>query len=493
MGYPFSYGLVIMIELTGISKKFGHIQALREVSIRVRAGSIHGIIGENGAGKSTLMKILTGFIKKSAGRILLDGHEVELKTPRQAREAGIGMLYQEPLDFPRLSVLENFMAAAVDGNPGRQQKNLASLCARFGFTITPNARQESLTVGERQQVELMRLIRDECRILILDEPTTGISARQQELLFGALRQLRDQGAAILLVSHKLGEIHALCDRVSVLRQGSLAGEQEAPFDEEALLQAMFDTLPDPPARPEERPTGAPILTVEHLFVDSGRAGLRDVDLSVFEGEIVGLAGLDGQGQAVFLRVAAGLLTPDQGSLRTPLADEGPDRRVFLPADRLGEGLVAGLTIREHHLLADAPPFFIGSRTGRSETDQAIATYSILGTGQSKAEDLSGGNQQRLLLSLIPEQARLILLEQPTRGLDVQSGQWTWQHLRDHLPENGAIMFVSPDIEEIMAQSTRVLVFFGGHILLDRPVAATDYQEISQAITGRKPATQIPIS
>ncbi len=472
-----------MIELCQIAKNFGRIQALRDVNMQVRSGSIHGIIGENGAGKSTLMKILTGFIKKNAGRILIDGEEVELKTPRQARGAGIGMLYQEPLDFPGLSVLDNFMAAAVDGNPGRQRQNLADLCARFGFTIAPNVSQESLTVGERQQVELMRLIRDKCRILILDEPTTGISAKQQDLLFGALGQLRDQGAAILLVSHKLSEIHALCDRVSVLRHGRLAGEQEAPFDEEALLAAMFDTLPAPPTPMKSRPTGAPILTMENLNVTSGRAGLQNIDLTIREGELVGLAGLDGQGQSVFLRVAAGLLKPDSGKLITPLADEDAQNRVFLPADRLGEGLIAGLTIREHHLLADDPPFFISRRTGREKTEQAIATSSILGTSESKAEGLSGGNQQRLLLSLIPEQARLILLEQPTRGLDVQSGQWTWQHLRAHLPPDGAIVFASPDIEEIMTQATRVLVFFGGRILLDRPVAKTSYQEISQAITG----------
>ncbi len=473
-----------MIELCQIAKKFGRVQALQDVNMRIRAGSIHGIIGENGAGKSTLMKILTGFIKKSSGRILLDGTEIELKTPKEARQAGIGMLYQEPLDFPGLSVLDNFMAAATDAHPGRQRKTLASLCDRFGFAIDPGAPQASLTVGERQQVELMRLIRDKCRILILDEPTTGISEEQQDLLFGALRTLRGQGAAILLVSHKLSEIHALCDRVTVLRHGRLAGEQEAPFDEDALLAAMFDTLPAPPEPVKSRPVGAPILTMEQISVSSGRAGLHDIDLTIHEGELVGLAGLDGQGQSLFLRVAAGLLKPDSGRLITPLAGEDEKKRVFLPADRLGEGLVAGMTIREHHLLADDPPFFISGQTGLQETEQAIATYSILGTATSPAEGLSGGNQQRLLLSLIPEQARLILLEQPTRGLDVQSGQWTWQHLRDHLPPDGAIVFALPDIEEIMAQATRVLVFFGGRILLDRPVAHTSYQEISQAITGR---------
>jgi simple sugar transport system ATP-binding protein len=473
-----------MIELRSIHKQFGTVKALQGVNLRVQPGSIHGIIGENGAGKSTLMKILTGFISRTSGTITFDGRAVSLKTPEEARSLGIGMLYQEPLDFPQLSVLDNFMAAAADGNPARQQQVLTRLCEKFGFKLKPGARQEKLTVGERQQVELMRLIRDECKVLILDEPTTGISQEQQELLFEALKKLRGEGTAIILVSHKLAEIHSLCDRVTVLRQGKQAGEQERPFDEKGLLQAMFDTLPTKSSRPAQKKIGRPILKMDTVSTTAGRVGLHQVNVTINEGEMVGLAGLDGSGQSVFLQIAYGLLEPEQGRVTTPVSEQDMVMRVFLPADRLREGLIAGLTIREHHLLAGKSPFILTARSGRAAAEQAIKTYSIHGTPTTTAEGLSGGNQQRLLLSLIPEEARLILLEHPTRGLDVQSGQWTWRHLRSHLPDNGAIVFASPDIEDIMEQASRVLVFFNGRILLDRPTDQTSYREVSLAITGR---------
>jgi len=473
-----------MITLQNINKKFGTVNALQGVSLTVEPGSIHGIIGENGAGKSTLMKILTGFISRTSGTISFKNKKISLQSPQEARELGIGMLYQEPLDFPQLSVLDNFMAASADGNPGRQRQVLARLCAKFGFELDPGARQEKLTVGERQQVELMRLIRDQCKVLILDEPTTGISVAQQELLFATLAQLRSEGTSIVLVSHKLAEIHSLCDRVTVLRHGKLAGEQERPFDEDGLLQAMFDTLPSKTSPPPQKETGASILTMDQVITTAGRVGLDRVSTKIHEGEMIGLAGLDGSGQSVFLQMAYGLLKPEQGRVTSPLHEEDLVMRVFLPADRLREGLIAGLSIREHHLLAGDSPFILTGSSGRTKSEQAINTFSIMGNTETTAEGLSGGNQQRLLLSLIPEWARLILLENPTRGLDVQSGQWTWQHLRDRLPEDGAIVFASPDLEEIMEQATRVLVFFNGRIILDRPTDQTSYQEVSRAITGQ---------
>lgn len=473
-----------MISLQNIHKYFGAVHALQGVSLTVEAGTIHGIIGENGAGKSTLMKILTGFISKTSGTVTFRGQEVHLNTPQKARELGIGMLYQEPLDFPQLTVLDNFMAAAADGNTRRQKKHLNRLCSKFGFQLHPSARQEKLTVGERQQVELMRLIRDQCQVLILDEPTTGISNKQQDLLFGALDALRQEGRAILLVSHKLAEIHSLCDKVTVLKHGCQTGEQERPFDEQVLLQAMFDALPTTTKKRHHARVGQPLLTMHSVGTTIGRVGLNRITTTIKEGEIVGLAGLDGSGQSIFLQMAYGLLQPEQGTVETPLKDKDRVMRVFLPADRLREGLIRGMSIREHHLLAGTCPFILTGSSGSQKTKAAIQTYSILGTPATTAENLSGGNQQRLLLSLIPKKARLILLENPTRGLDVQSGQWTWQNLRKRLPDNGAIVFASPDLEEIMAQSTRILVFFNGSILLDRQTDQTSYQEISRAITGQ---------
>lgn len=479
-----------MIELTDIYKNFGSLPALQGVRLKAEAGSIHGIVGENGAGKSTLMKVMTGFIARTSGDILCNGRKTRLDSPGDAIRLGIGMLYQEPLDFPQLSVLDNFMAGRSDFAPGRERAELARLAAAFGFALNPDSRVETLTIGERQQLELVRLIHDGARILILDEPTTGISLHQQELLFAALRKLKADGATILLVSHKLEEIDALCDTVTVLRHGRVAASHRRPFNRDELLRAMFDSLPEQLPPPANEPGTEAVLEFDRVVSAVGRSGLQEVSITVKAGEVVGLAGVDGSGQAVFLKTACGLLSPESGRVRRfgqPLrgaCDRGGRATVFLPADRLAEGLFPGMTIREHHILAAAENSFLSAATGLTMSRRAIAGYNIKGGPETAAEELSGGNQQRLLLSLIPEDVRLILMENPTRGLDVQSAAWTWHQLHRRRQADGAIIFASPDLEEIMAQATRVVVFYNGEIILDIPAQATTYQEISRAITGQ---------
>ena len=383
------------------------------------------MVDENGAGKSTLMKVLTGYIARTSDGVFFAGQEVDLRSPKDARALGIGMLYQEPLDFLQLSVLDNFMAGAPRFDQQALRSALLDLTSRFGFELDPDCALQRLTVGERQQLELLRLIHEGTRALILDEPSTGISERQQELLFTTLRSLKEEGCAIILVSHKLSEVETLCDRVSVLRHGRIAGQQEQPFNKDNLLQAMFDTLPDHESPPEDLIDGPEILSFENVCSSIGRSGLNHVSLSVHEGEVIGLAGLDGSGQSVFLKIAGNLLEPDSGIVVRfghDLADSKPqqDRKetVFLPADRLSEGLISGLSIREHLLLASDSPLFITPRTGRQQATQAIAKFNILGRPETVADGLSGGNQQRLLLSLMEPGARLILMENPTLGLDL---------------------------------------------------------------------------
>ena len=479
-----------MIELINIHKSFGKVQALQGVNLKAEAGAIHGIIGENGAGKSTLMKVLTGFITKTGGTILHNSVEIVCNSPADAARIGIGMLYQEPLDFPQLSVIDNFMAGAAVFSPTQQRATLAKLCDTFGFSLLPESRLEELTVGERQQLELMRLIRNGTRILILDEPTAGISEKQQELLFTALQTLKDDGATILLVSHKLEEVTSLCDTVTVLRQGKVVGEQQRPFQRDDLLKAMFAILPEHNSPPEKKNNGSPVLEFNKVCSTVGRSGLKEVSIDIHAGEVVGIAGVDGSGQSVFLKTSIGLLQPESGNIsrlgQPPNISFGRGSRktVFLPADRLSEGLFPGLNVREHHILATGNSVFLTSKKGLKKSQQAIDTYSIRGNPDTMIEDLSGGNQQRLLLSLIPDKVQLILMENPTRGLDVQSAAWTWRHLHKRLTDNGAIVFASPDLEEIMEQATRVLVFYNGEILLDEPTDKTTYQEISRAITGQ---------
>ncbi len=478
-----------MIELINIHKTFGKVQALTGVYLKAEAGTIHGIVGENGAGKSTLMKVLTGFIVRSGGEILLQGQKVRLDSPKDALRLGIGMLYQEPLDFPQLSVLDNFMAGRTTFAPVTARGELARLAASFGFSLNPSSLVEELTVGERQQLELLRLIGDGATLLILDEPTTGISERQQELLFAALEKLKANGATVFLVSHKLEEIDLLCDTVTVLRHGRVAASRQRPFDRDALLQAMFDELPEHLPPPVKKSGGEPILEFDKVIGSADRSGLQGVSLAIRAGEVVGLAGIDGSGQAAFLKTACGLLPVESGRVLrfgVPLQNGAGIGKttVFLPADRLAEGLFPSMTVREHHLLAAPGNALITSTTGLTDTRQAIATHSIKGQPETAVEDLSGGNQQRLLLSLIPSEVRLILMENPTRGLDVQSTAWTWHHLHSLLKSDGAIVFASPDLEEIMSQASRIVVFYNGKIVLDTPARATDYHRLSRAITGQ---------
>lgn len=479
-----------MIELINIHKTFGKVHALTGVNLRAEAATIHGIVGENGAGKSTLMQIVTGFIAKSDGEILFKGQKVCPGNPGDALRLGIGMLYQEPLDFPQLSVLDNFMAGRATYRPTEAGNELARLAASFGFSLKPGSLVEDLSLGERQQLQLLRLIGDGAKVLILDEPTTGISRRQQELLFAALQKLKAEGATIFLVSHKLAEIDMLCDTVTVLRHGRVAATQQRPFNRDTLLTAMFDELTAHQPPPEEKSGGLPVLTFDKVVGNGDRNGLQGVSLTIHAGEVVGLAGIDGSGQSAFLKTACGLLPVTSGRVLrfgAVLQNHGAaidNSTVFLPADRLAEGLFPGMTIREHHLLTAPGSVFITPTTGRSETSRAIAMHNIKGQPDTLVEDLSGGNQQRLLLSLIPSEVRLILMENPTRGLDVQSTAWTWHHLHGRLKADGAIVFASPDLEEIMDQASRIVVFYNGKVVLDTPARATDYQTLSRTITGQ---------
>lgn len=482
------------VEFQHICKRFGSVQALTDVSLKACSGSIHGLIGENGAGKSTLMKILTGYQARTDGRILIDGREVKLTTPRQARDIGIGMLYQEPMDFPALTILENFTLGCPDGSHRQLSRSLQTLSDRFEFDLSAERRVELLTVGERQQIELLRLIHCKTRILILDEPTTGISPAQQELLFPALQQLAAEGMTILLVSHKLEEVATLCNEVTVLRHGRVTLHSSAPFHFPQLLKAMFGSVPKQENKEAVRTKGSPVLELKDVHADGERQGLHDCSFKAGAGEIIGLAGLDGAGQSTFQRLAAGLVIPQQGSVRL-FNEQLPGnisasnraqklKTVFLPADRLEEALFSDISLTDHFdLKAEKSAFWQSKQRSRKQAEEAIATFSIKGYPSDTASDLSGGNQQRLLLALLNPKSRLILLENPTRGLDIRSGQWVWDYLRHTLAPETTIIFSSPELEEILLYSDRILVFHDGRIVLDSPVADTDHDSVAAAMTG----------
>ncbi len=484
------------ITLRDIRKQYGKVNANDGIDLELTEGSIHGILGENGAGKSTLMKILAGYTAKTSGTILLNGRPVEYDHPSQATRLGIGMLYQDPLDFPPLTVLENFLMGLDHGLISREEAyrgRLNEMAGHFGFHLDPAAAAERLTVGERQQLELIRLLALGVEVLILDEPTTGISSLQKQALFSALRKLAKEGKTILLVSHKLEDVEALCDRITVLRRGKVEGELDLPFESNKLLRWMFgNELPPPPCFERRTEEGVMTLAMEGVSASGGRAGLSPCHVAVRQGEVVGLAGMEGSGQGLFLRLAAGLERPETGKIRVAEKDmTGKDhhayraRRVtFLPAGRLEEGLMPGLTITEHFALHQEGAMMIHWPKARERAEQGIERFRIRGSPLSVAESLSGGNQQRLLLALLPANPSLLLLEHPTRGLDMDSVQWVWEKLMAYAAEGTSIVFSSAELDEIFQMADRVLVFFNGVVVKDVRTCDTTMEELAKAIAGK---------
>ncbi len=465
----------MQVELRNISKTFGRVRANQTISLTFEGGSIYAILGENGAGKSTLMKIMSGYQSADSGEIVVDSRAVTLEAPTDAIAHGIGMLYQDPLDFPPFTVLENFIAGRPGGffpDSASAREVFLALTERFGFDLKPDRYVDMLTIGERQQLEILRLLSLNVKVLILDEPTTGISAAQKTALFNVLKSLaRDDNMTIILVSHKLEDVIELCDHAFVLRRGKLVGESEVPCPISKLVELMFGKVLERQSRAEVS-MGDPLLKVEALSVASHRLTVENLSLDVRAGEVIGLAGLDGSGQGEFVRACCGLHPPQSGLIqvagRTMTRANYHDFKQagisFLPAGRLEEGLIAGMTLTEHFALTlPSPAPWVNWMKAWHTTTDKIAHFNVKGRPNSPVQTLSGGNQQRFALSLLPQHLKLLLLEHPTRGLDVESANMIWEHLLARRSEGTAIIFISAELDEIVAYSDRILVFFGGRV------------------------------
>lgn len=483
------------LELREIHKHFGSVRANDGITLTVETGTLHGLLGENGAGKSTLMKVLSGFHSADSGEIVLDGKQLKLASPDDAIAAGIGMLHQDPLVFLPLSVIDNF----VLGSPGAQRLDrrqaaaeLKELSDRYGFRFDPHTPARLLTVGERQQLEIVRLLWLGARVLILDEPTTGISADQRAKLFVTLKALAEEGMSVIFVSHKLEEVAELCQRVTVMTRGKVVGEAELPTPPERLVEMMFGQLVEIQDRSKVS-LGVSHLTLDSVRTASGLLSEEPISLDVKSGEVIGVAGMEGSGQDAFLRICCGMRTPREGTVAIAGKDltgkhyrEFLDANVkYLPAGRLEEGLIEGLTITEHFVLVgEDNSFFIDWGAARMRSEQQVERYTIKGTEASTAESLSGGNQQRLLLAMLPAELTVLLMEHPTRGLDIESADWVWEQLLARREEGTAIMFASADLDELLRYSDRILVFFSGRIIGELDAATTNVDEVGMLIGGR---------
>ncbi len=501
--------VAVAVQMRGIHKRFGAVHANRDVALTVRAGTVHGIVGENGAGKSTLMSILYGFYQADAGDIQIEGRPAAITGSRAAIALGIGMVHQHFMLVDTLSALDNVMLGAEPSwrlTPARAavRQRLQVLMHDTGMTVDLDALVSDLPVGERQRLEILKALYRGARILILDEPTAVLTPAETEQLFTTLRTLRDRGTTVLLITHKLKEIMALCDAVTVMRGGqvvldcaiadtSLDGLAEAMVGRRVHLGRLRDG-----ARAGQ--AGAVLLQAQGLsWADSlGVARLADVSITLHAGEIVGVAGVSGNGQSELLDALSGLLVPAAGELRigdarfTPTAwlDTRRARELriaHVPEDRHRRGLVLPFAAWESAVLGyqDRPRY---SRAGwmrrRAMHDDCAAMmerYDVRPRNPLlRSSKFSGGNQQKLVLAREAAlEPQVLLVGQPTRGVDIGAIEFIHGRLRALRDAGGAVLVVSSELDEILALSDRVIVMNAGRIAGELPI-----EQCSEAALGR---------
>jgi general nucleoside transport system ATP-binding protein len=484
------------VHLKSINKHFGPVHANADIDLCIPGGTIQGILGENGAGKSTLMKILSGFIQPDSGEILLDDVPVTINSPSDAIQYGIGMLHQDPLDFPPMQVIDNFIVGQKGGlipSYKKAERELKHLQEQFGFSLKMDAYIDTLTVGERQQVEILRLLWLGARLLILDEPTTGISTQQKEKLFATLKVLAGQGKTIIFVSHKLEDVEQLCGRIAILRKGELVGEVLPPYSTDNLVELMFGKVIELGSRNNMAQDDVQ-LELFNLCVEHYPLRIEGVNVSLRKGEVIGLAGMEGSGQDILLRACVGVVKPTAGRVRVNGLDLSNKTYhtyqnngvAFLPASRMEEGLVPGLTLSEHFTIVseDQEGLFVDRDHYRKLAEERIEEYRIIGRPTSPVEALSGGNQQRALLALLRKSLSVILLEHPTRGLDIESAIYMWGKLKERCQQGTSILFISADLEEVLQYSDRILVFYSGRVSQPLDAATTSLEQLGQMIGGK---------
>jgi rhamnose transport system ATP-binding protein len=488
------------VELHGISKRFGATAALTDVSMDLRSGEIHALVGENGAGKSTLVKILAGVHQPDAGNILLDGTPALIHGPAQSRALGIAVVHQEPRLFPDLSVAENvFIGHAPSGLAGsinwRAMRTAAqALFAELDVEFDVGAPVRGLSMADQQLIEIAKALSVEARALILDEPTASLSAHEVERLFTIVRRLRDRGVAIMFVSHRLDEVFALCDRATVFRDGRhVVTANTSDLSTADLIRHMVGrTVSLFPKL--ENPIGDVLLEVTGLT----RVGVfRDISFSVRAGEIVGLAGLVGAGRSEVARVLFGLDRRDSGEVRIDgkLVDfAAPSAAMtegvaYLPEDRHQEGLVLDFTIAQNVTLPILPRLFPRLLL-RGATESKVATdntrqLSVRMTGvDQEVGALSGGNQQKVVLAKwLATGPRILILDEPTRGIDIGAKVEVHRIIAELAASGLAIILISSDLPEVLAMSDRIVVLHEGRITAEIPRERATQESVMFAATG----------
>ncbi len=493
-----------VLEARQVSKRFPGVLANDCVDFALHAGQVHALLGENGAGKSTLMGLFYGLHQPDSGKILIRGQEVHLTHPAVAIAHGIGMVHQNLMLIPHLTVAENIVVARepVRGriclDLGAAKQEIKALSARYGLEVDPDARIENLPLGVRQRVEILKALYRQADILILDEPTSVLVPQETRELFAVMRALAQQNKSVIFITHKLKEVLEVADRITVLRNGRVVGSttpQEA--DESSLAQMMVGRevllqLDSVPSRP-----GKVVLEVEHLEAknDSGRTAVDDASLQVARGEILGIAGVEGNGQAELVEALMGLRPVQKGSIRLDGQDitKSTPRSIrergvgIIPEDRQRQGLVLDFAISANLVLNTyyQRPFTRGLRLRWGEivahARRLIERFDIRAPGaQVLASALSGGNQQKVVLAReLSADLKLLIAAQPTRGVDVASVAFIHRQLLAARDAGCAILVVSADLDELVALCDRIAVMYRGRI-----VGVLPRQEATRWALGR---------
>ena len=506
-----------IVEMRGITKRFGAVVANDDVSLTVREGEIHAVLGENGAGKTTLMSILSGMYQPDAGEIFIHGQPVRIASPTDALHRGIGTVYQHFALVPNLTILENVVLGAEGGlllNTRSAERRVAEMLAEFGLNVSPGAEVRHLAIGQRQRVEIIKVLARGSRVLLLDEPTSVLTPVEVDGLLALLQRLKATGVAVILITHKLEEALSVSDRVTVLRAGKNAG-QLSPDDLRQLgragakarvIEVMFGgAQPSPTQMVAGHPIGDPLLRLRGVSStgDRGTAAVADVSLDLHAGEIVGIAGVDGNGQKELGELIAGQRATTQGQILLSgkeITNRGVDHATrmgiaYVTDDRLHEGSVPSASIADNIVLKSIGrrPFsngiWLNRRAIEAHARRLIHDFDVRAPGPAAPISLlSGGNIQKLLfareLSLDPT---VLVCNKPTTGLDLKTARFVIRALREQADRGKTVLLISSELDEILEICDRIGVMYNGGLVAIVPRAEVDATMIGRAMLSGKTA------
>lgn len=490
-----------VVEMRQITKQFGDVIASDKVDFQLKKGEIHALLGENGAGKTTLMRILFGLYQEDSGEVIVDGQHVRIASPKDAIGLGIGMVTQHFALVPPFSVAENVVMGyreSLSLDMKALEAEVAASAQQFGIEIDPAAIVRHLSVGQKQRVEILKALFRHARVLILDEPTAVLVPQEVEALFDILHNLRDQGISVIFISHKLNEVMEISDRVTVLRDGAaISTIDTSSTNPTELARMMVGRETFGVTREGERVADNPVLKVENLCADDDRGlqALTDVSLVVNAGEILGIAGVGGNGQKELAEALCGLRQPTRGSIQVNARDMSgatPSEMTAAGVGRIPEdrhaGVVGELSVADNMVMEHLGRFtargVLDKKSIRKYADELIEQFQIKAKPVDKARTLSGGNLQKVLLArVLANHPDVIVAPQPTRGLDVGATEYVHNQLLEQRERGAAVLLISEDLDEIRALSDRIAVMYEGEVVGVLPVQEADIERLGLMMSG----------